>query len=82
MAPMSIDLIPTPHGWTYPDPGPCECGESAAMRGWQFCRCAGADGGGHPAWRCRTCDTVRTLGCVGAVPVSNEYGGRSGGPRV
>ena len=78
MAPMSVDLIHTPAGWAYPDPGPCDCGERAAWRGWEFCRCAGADGGGHPAWRCRACDAVRTLGCEGTVAVANEYGGRAG----
>jgi hypothetical protein len=76
MAPMSIDLTSTPHGWAYPDPDPCACGESAAMRGWQFCRCAEADGGGYPAWRCRACDRARTLGGVGRIEVPNEYGGR------
>ena len=73
---MSIDLVRTPHGWTYPDPGPCACGETGAWVSFQFCQCAGANGGGHPAWRCRACDTIRTLGCVGLVPVPNEYGGR------
>lgn len=76
---MSTDttLIHTPRGWTYPDPGSCRCGERAALRGWEFCRCAGASGGGHPSWRCRACGTVRALGCVGLIPVMNEYGGRS-----
>lgn len=72
-----MDLIKTAAGWTYPDPGPCTCGEMAAMRGWEFCRCAGAAGGGHPAWRCRRCDRVRTLGCVGHIEVMNDYGGRA-----
>lgn len=45
---MSIDLIRTRAGWTYPDPEPCTCGESAATVGWEFSRCAGAFGGGHP----------------------------------
>lgn len=74
---MSIDLVRTRNGWTYPDPGPCGCGETAAWVSFQFCRCAGAIGGGHPAWRCRACDTVRTLGCLGAIAVPNDYGGRS-----
>lgn len=74
---MNIELIRTPAGWTYPVPGPCVCGEDAAMVGFQFCRCAGTESGGHPSWRCRSCDQVRTLGCVGAMPVPNEYGGRS-----
>lgn len=78
---MSVDLIRTPAGWAYPDPGPCPCGVTAATVGFEFCRCAGAVGGGHPAWRCRACDEVRTLGCVGAVLVANEYGGKSGTPR-
>lgn len=68
---MSTYLIRTPHGWAYPDPGPCDCGETAAWRGWEFCQCAGANGGGHPSWRCRGCDEVRTLGCVGCVEVPN-----------
>lgn len=72
------DLIHTPAGWVYPDPGPCPCGETGATCGWLFCRCASAVGGGHPSWRCRACDGVRVLGCVGAVPVPNEYGGRAG----
>lgn len=71
-----MDLIRTRGGWTYPDPGPCVCGVAEVSTvGFQFCRCAGAAGGGHPSWRCRACDQVRTLGCFGAVPVSNEYGG-------
>lgn len=73
---LPMDLIRIPAGWAYPDPGPCGCGETAARRSWEFCRCVSASGGGHPAWRCRACDTVRTLGCVGLVPVPNEYGGR------
>lgn len=72
-----MDLIKTAAGWNYPDPGPCTCGETAAMRGWEFCRCTGAAGGGHPAWRCRRCDRVRTLGCVGHIEVMNDYGGRA-----
>lgn len=48
----------------------------------QLCQCAGATGGGRPAWRCRVCDTVRTLGCSGAIAVPNEYAGRDGAPRV
>lgn len=75
---MSITLIHTPAGWTYPDPGPCPCSETGAWRGFEFCQCAGAVGGGHPSWRCRACDQVRTLGCVGWVEVLNEYGGRTG----
>ena len=70
------DLIHTPAGWTYPDPGPCPCGAQGAIVGWAFCRCAGAYGGGHPSWRCQACAGVRTLGCEGAMPVSHEYGGR------
>ena len=77
-----MDLIKTPDGWAYPDPGPCECGETDATVGFQFCRCAGAVGGGHPSWRCLACDRVRTLGCVGYVEVMGEYGGRSGRPRA
>lgn len=77
-----MDLIKTAHGWTYPDPGPCPCGEAGAMVGFEFCRCAGADGGGHPSWRCRACDEVRTLGCVGRVEVPNTYGGKAGRPRA
>lgn len=78
-----MDLIKTPHGWAYPDPGPCGCRETAATVGWEFCGCAGAEeSGGHPAWRCRACDQVRTLGCVGRIEVPNEYGGRSGAPRA
>lgn len=77
---MSTHLIHTRHGWTYPDPGPCACGDTAATCGWVFCRCVGAEGGGHPSWRCRSCGAVRTLGCVGRVEVLNEYGGRSGAP--
>jgi hypothetical protein len=78
-----MDLVKTAAGWAYPDPGPCACGETAAWRGFQFCRCAGTEGGsGHPLWRCKACDRVRTLGCVGEVPVSNEYGGRAGRPRA
>lgn len=73
---MSIELIRTRAGWTYPDPGPCTCGERAAWVSFEFCRCAGAEGGGHPAWRCRACDELRTLGCVGRIVVPNEYGGR------
>lgn len=71
-----MGLIKTRDGWTHPDPGPCECGESRARRGFRFCRCASASGGGHPSWRCYSCDRVRTLGCAGAVPVSNKYGGQ------
>lgn len=67
-------LLQTPAGWTYPDPGPCACGEAAAMVGWAFCRCEGASGGGHPSWRCQDCDAVRVLGCVGRIEVLNEYG--------
>jgi len=48
------------------------------MRGFEFCRCEDAIGGGHPAWRCKACDRVRTLGGVGAVPVSNDCGGGVG----
>lgn len=74
------NLIRAAVGWTYPDPGACDCGERAAMQGWAFCRCLGAGGGGHPQWRCRACDRARVLGCVGAVPVANDYGGpRTGG---
>lgn len=73
-----MDLIKTPAGWAYPDPGPCSCGERAAMRAWEFCRCPGAEGGGHPERRCKACGKVRTLGCVGAVEVSSEYGGKVG----
>lgn len=79
---MSIELIRTPAGWTYPDPGPCPCGVTAATVGFEFCRCAGTVGGGHPAWRCRACDKVRTLGCVGRIEVLNEYGGKVGRPRM
>lgn len=71
-----MDLIRTRNGWAYPDPGPCTCGETAAWVSFQFCQCAGATGGGHPAWRCRACETVRTLGCVGLLPTPNDYGGR------
>lgn len=77
MSTTETQLIRTPAGWTYPDPGPCPCGVIAAMVGFEFCRCAGALGGGHPAWRCRACDEVRTLGCVGRIEVPNTYGGRS-----
>lgn len=73
---MSVELIRTRHGWTHPKPGPCACGESAAWVSFQFCRCAGAEGGGHISWRCRACDQVRMLGCAGKVEVPNEYGGR------
>src|SRR5690606_19487956 len=73
-APMNAtsNLIRAAVGWTYPDPGACDCGERAAMQGWAFCRCLGAGGGGHPQWRCRACDRARVLGCVGAVPVAND----------
>ena len=78
-----MDLIKTPAGWVYPDPGPCVCGETDAMVGFQFCRCAGTGGGsGHPEWRCKACDRTRTLGCVGYVEVPNEYGGRAGRPQA
>lgn len=70
-----MDLIRNRNGWTYPDPGPCTCGETNAWVSFQFCQCTGAIGGGHPSWRCRACDEVRTLGCVGRVEVLNEYGG-------
>jgi hypothetical protein len=72
-----MDLIKTPHGWGYPDPGPCPCGESAARRGWEFCGCSSASSGGHPSWRCRACDQVRTLGCKGHIEVPNEHAGRA-----
>lgn len=77
---MSTLLTRTHSGWIYPGPGPCS--ESAARRGWEFCQCAAASGGGHPAWRCQACDEVRVLGCLGRVEVPNEYGGRSGTPKV
>lgn len=74
---MSIDLIRTPRGWVYPDLGPCVCGVAELSTvGFEFCRCAGAEGAGHPSWRCRACGTVGTLGCVGRIAVPNEYGGR------
>lgn len=79
---MSTNLIWTPYGWTYPDPGPCGCGETAATCGWEFCRCDAAEGGGHPSWRCLACDEVRTLGCIGRIAVLNEYGGRAGAARA
>lgn len=79
---LPMDLIRTRHGWTYPDPGPCECGESRACVSFQFRQFAGATGGGRPAWPCWACDTVRTLGCSGAIAVPNEYGGRDGAPWV
>lgn len=77
-----MGLIRTAHGWTYPDPGPCPCGAASAVCGWAFCMCAGAIGGGHPSWRCRACDSVQTLGCVGRVEVLNEYGGHRQRPRA
>lgn len=77
---MSVDLIRTRNGWTYPDPGPCDCGESGAWVSFQFCRCVGASGGGHPQWRCKACGETRVLGCVGAIAVPNDYGGRAGAP--
>lgn len=73
-ASVAIQLIRTSSGWIYPEPGPCVCGESTARRGWEFCRCAGAEGGGHPAWRCTACDEIRTLGCARTAPVSHRYG--------
>lgn len=78
---LPMDLIRIPAGWAYPGPGPCDCGATTSRCGWEFCRCANASGGGHTAWRCKVCDAVRTLGCSGAIAVTNEYGGRSGANR-
>lgn len=77
-----MHLIHTPAGWTYPDLGPCPCGDDAATVGWAFCGCAGASGGGHPSWRCSACDEVRTLGCVGRVEVEIRYGVKASTPRA
>lgn len=77
-----MDLMKTPAGWAYPDPGPCACGETAAMRGFQLCHCARVEGGsGHPQSRCEAGGETRTLGCVGYIEVSSEYGGRAHGSR-
>lgn len=78
---MSIDLIRTPHGWTYPEPGPCNCGETGAWVSFQFYQCASANGGGYPQWRCKACGETRTIGCSGVIAVRNEYGARGGASR-
>lgn len=43
-----MDLIHTPASYAYLDPVLCSCGERSAMRGFQLCRCAGAEGSGVP----------------------------------
>lgn len=45
-------LLRTPHGWVEPMPPP-PCGLTRHMVGWAWCRCDGAEHGGHPSWKCR-----------------------------
>lgn len=63
---MSDWLIRTPHGWVEPMPPACSCGSNRHMIGWAWCRCDGAEHGGHRSWKCRACG-LRTLpGCTDA----------------
>lgn len=71
-----MDLTRIPAGWAEPLPLVHACGSDRRIVGRAWFGCAGARHGGHRSWRCRACDRVRTLGCVGPVEVMSEYGGR------
>lgn len=63
---MNEWLTRTSHGWVEPMPPPCRCGSVQHMVGWAWCRCNGAEHGGHRSWRCRECGLRTLLGCTDA----------------